>query len=111
MERIRNAIYSIEKSDRILLALFIPLIVPILAWLTWYVHQIKTTKIESKIFVWVIADFFFASTVFALLLWIWAIFRPKVIGNLLVSSTKKVKRCIFSFYFIATAVYIMFSIF
>jgi len=86
----RQSLTTLTKGDRILLALFIPLILPFLVYLAWIPHNISVTAIYGKILIWLVTEFFLTLFIFAFLLFLWVVFSPHWIEALLVASVKRV---------------------
>ena len=107
MNKVREAVYSISKSDRVLITLFTPIVIPIITWLAWDVSQIKAQSIGNKVALWVLADFFLVCASFLVLLWIWAAFRPPIIGKWLTSTTNKLRRYLLASYCGISLIYLL----
>ncbi|GEM_PF-7086057 len=98
MHKVREAVYTISKGDRVLITLFTPIVIPIIAWLAWDVSQIDAQSIGNKLALWILADFFLVCASFLVLLWIWAAFRPPIIGKWLTSTTRKLRKYLLASY-------------
>jgi len=92
---------EISRGDRILLALFTPPFIGILGWLAWLPQQIQTNALYGRIMIWVISDFFTACCLFASLLWLWVLARPKWVEALLVAAITRVVRYLVAFFCVA----------
>ena len=51
--------------------------------------------------IWLISDFFFACCLFAALLWLWVLAKPRWVESLLAAATARVVRYLVAFFCIA----------
>ena len=97
--------YHIENEkltigDRIALGILAPPISVLLAYSIYFIHKSTYTSILGKFLNWILIEFLFSFFIFTILLFIWAVAKPKSITRILSSARNKVIKWILAFYVI-----------